>query len=163
MEEPLKESNGATCPPNCIYKQWVFRLLVGAQFIVAALIVLTLKHPGHRRELWAFVLAGFAVWFAGWMAIGARQVRVGPRPAADGQLVRRGPYRWIRHPMYAGLMLAALGFILSDATLYGWQLGLSLMVVLRIKSGYEEQELSLRFPDYAEYCRTTKRFVPFLW
>ena len=163
MEESASAVNPQACPADCIYKRWVFRLLVVAQLLVSCLIFLTLKHPGPRLELWFIVATGGAVWASGLYAIGIRKVRLGPRLADDSQFVRRGPYRWVRHPMYTGLMLAALGFVINDGTLYACQLGISLGVVLRIKAGYEEQELGIRFPEYAEYSRATTRFVPLLW
>lgn len=77
-----------------------------------------------------------------------------PTPPAHGRLVRSGPFRYVRHPIYVGgvLVFGGLSLVFS-----AW--GLVLTGVLAVfwiaKARHEERLLLERFPDYAEYRRTT--------
>jgi protein-S-isoprenylcysteine O-methyltransferase Ste14 len=84
---------------------------------------------------------------------------------ADQQVVRRGPYRLIRHPTYSGALLTLLGFGL---TLTNWAALVALLgcalAGLAYRVHVEEQALlrTLGQP-YREYMAQTTRFVPFLF
>ena len=104
---------------------------------------------------------GIAVW--AWGTMGLRRLRVTPTPGKDCQLLMHGPYRWIRHPMYSGLLLFTAPLLVSPADL--WRLGawLGLVVVLVFKAKEEETLLRARFPEYADYAARTARFLPGLY
>jgi protein-S-isoprenylcysteine O-methyltransferase Ste14 len=78
-------------------------------------------------------------------------------------LVRRGPYRVVRHPIYAGLLLAMLGSALGCG-----ELGALLGVVLGFagwlaKARLEESFLVTQFPEaYGEYRQKVKTLIPFV-
>ena len=88
-----------------------------------------------------------------------------PMPKAGGQLVRSGPYAWIRHPMYTAVLLAGLagvyGVDIPGRTLVGTAF-LALLGVLWVKAGLEEQWMAAQHPDYAAYQKDTSRFIPWL-
>lgn len=77
-----------------------------------------------------------------------------PRPRRRGELVERGPYRFVRHPIYAGgvLFFAGLSLVLS---VYGLVLTAVLAAFWIAKARLEERFLSERFPEYADYRRRT--------
>jgi protein-S-isoprenylcysteine O-methyltransferase Ste14 len=81
---------------------------------------------------------------------------------SDHQLVTIGPYRWIRHPLYAtgGLLLLGVGL----ATVNGLVLGLAMIAVLAIRIfvvPMEERELHTRFGRaYEDYTRATGGMLP---
>jgi protein-S-isoprenylcysteine O-methyltransferase Ste14 len=83
-----------------------------------------------------------------------------PDPRDDAQLVETGPYRWIRHPMYAAILWVMIPMVLADMSLerLGW-LGL-LLVTLLVKLHYEEFLLKRRFVDYAAYQQRTHKLLP---
>jgi protein-S-isoprenylcysteine O-methyltransferase len=80
----------------------------------------------------------------------------------DHEVVERGPFRVVRHPSYAGVLLAFVGFAL---TLRNW---LALLVILLPIFGVfirrmkvEEEALARALgPRYTDYMKRTKRLVP---
>ena len=83
-----------------------------------------------------------------------------PEPIDNACLITSGPYRWVRHPMYASLLLFMLGIALyRDA----WPnyLGMALLIIAILgKMRREEDHLHLKFEDYAEYVKRTHRLIP---
>ncbi len=74
-----------------------------------------------------------------------------------------GLYRYIRHPLYASLMLFAWGVFFKGVDSLGGSLALMATVLLVATARYEERFNIDRFgAAYAEYMRRTKMFVPFL-
>ena len=79
------------------------------------------------------------------------------------ELVKTGPYRFVRHPIYTGLLLMCLGTAGVVGQLHCWLGFLILGVGLWIKLKQEESLLLRHFPDeYPAYCRQVKALVPFL-
>jgi protein-S-isoprenylcysteine O-methyltransferase len=119
----------------------------------------------------AWTLLGYGVFAAGvalrWYAIGhlGRFFTVNVAIASDHRLIDSGPYRWIRHPSYTGLLSIVLGLAL---TLHNWAALLvmlvpSLLIFLR-RIRIEEQALIGAFgDDYRDYMRRTKRLIPALY
>lgn len=81
----------------------------------------------------------------------------------DHTLVRSGPYRWVRHPIYSGLLLAMLGTAICFGELRG-VVGLALgLMGFWMKARLEEAFLIEQFgPQYAEYQRAVKALIPSL-
>ena len=77
-------------------------------------------------------------------------------------VVANGLYRYIRHPIYTGDLLLLAGLELS---LNSWLvLGVALIAaVVTQKAAREEKDLAGGIPAYGEYCRRTKRFIPFVF
>jgi protein-S-isoprenylcysteine O-methyltransferase len=83
----------------------------------------------------------------------------------DHRLVTRGPYRFLRHPSYTGLLAAFAGLGL---TLGSWPalavLGLPLTAVLLRRIQVEEGVMSERFgAEWSAYASRVRRLLPFLW
>ncbi len=83
-----------------------------------------------------------------------------PHPPGDGDLVDTGPYRRIRHPIYAGLVLGALGWSVVRLSWPAVIATLILAVVLDLKRRREEAWLADQYDGYAAYRERTKAFVP---
>jgi len=83
-------------------------------------------------------------------------------PEARG-LVTTGPYRIVRHPLYLAEITAALGFIISSATVVQL-MGFVALVALQItRCGFEERLLRRTFPEYDAYAARTRRIIPGVW
>jgi|HubBroStandDraft_4_1064222.scaffolds.fasta_scaffold95231_3 protein-S-isoprenylcysteine O-methyltransferase Ste14 len=81
----------------------------------------------------------------------------------DHQLVDRGPYRLIRHPIYTGVLIALLGSGLAAGQVRGLMAFLIALVALWLKSRVEERWMLREFGDrYAAYRRTTWALLPYL-
>jgi protein-S-isoprenylcysteine O-methyltransferase Ste14 len=86
-----------------------------------------------------------------------------PRPLEGARLVESGAYRLVRHPIYGGLVLGALGWGLvraSPLTLAG---ALLLAGFFDLKSRREEIWLSERYENYPTYRRRTHRLLPWIY
>jgi|SRR5579871_2015455 len=103
----------------------------------------------------------FALWARAYLGrnwSGAVTVKVGH------ELVRNGPYRWVRHPIYSGMILAMVGTALARQQVRGVIAVVLLYAGFKIKSRIEEQTMAATFgPEYAEYMNGTGAIVPRLW
>jgi protein-S-isoprenylcysteine O-methyltransferase Ste14 len=87
-----------------------------------------------------------------------------PAPVKGGELRTEGVYALVRHPMYLGGILVALGWSVLFESVVGVVLTAALVVFFGFKSRHEEQRLEAAYPGYAEYRRRTpRRLLPFLY
>ncbi|CAN5584549.1 isoprenylcysteine carboxylmethyltransferase family protein [soil metagenome] len=86
-----------------------------------------------------------------------------PRPRAGSELVVTGAYALVRHPLYGGLVLGALGWSLLMASLAGLGLAVALTAFLDLKARREEGWLAERYPGYAAYATSTRRLIPWVY
>jgi protein-S-isoprenylcysteine O-methyltransferase Ste14 len=81
----------------------------------------------------------------------------------DHALIRTGPYRRLRHPIYSGILLAFLG---TAVTIGEWR-GLLAVAFAFLsfvpKSWAEEQRMQEIFPEYAQYRRESTAIIPFVY
>ncbi len=127
-----------------------FTIPFGAHTTVAMTIGTILCAAGIAFAIWAR-------WHLGknWSPI--------PSAQEGHELVTSGPYRFVRHPIYTGVIMALLGS--SLATSVGWFiifLFMGSMFVWRIDR--EEKFMMQLFPgEYPEYKKRTKKLIPFVW
>jgi protein-S-isoprenylcysteine O-methyltransferase Ste14 len=77
------------------------------------------------------------------------------------ELIRSGPYRWVRHPIYTGLIIAMAGTAIARDEWRGLLAVLLLWIAFTIKRLKEEQFMRQTFgPQYIEYTRTTGAIFP---
>lgn len=79
-------------------------------------------------------------------------------------VVCTGPYRWVRHPMYAGFCLFALGTPLMLGSGYGLLGALLLIAIVARRAVLEERVLRDELEGYSVYMtRVRHRLIPYLW
>ena len=73
-----------------------------------------------------------------------------------------GPYRWVRHPVYLGQLIAAVGVVLGRFAWWNALLGAAFAAVQIGRAVLEERKLLRATPGYAEYRARTWMLVPFV-
>lgn len=117
-----------------------------------------------QQPVWLLMeIAGIAL--GGWAIVAMRigNFHILPDVLPNGKFVVRGPYRYIRHPMYSALLLATLVLVLDHPTFSRCAAWGALLATLVFKMNYEEELLCRRFEAYAQYRAQTKRLLPFIY
>ena len=79
----------------------------------------------------------------------------------DHELISKGLYRWIRHPIYAGILLAMIGTAMIRGQLRCWVGFLIVLAAFYFKARREESFLRQEFGDgFEEHARRTGMFLP---
>jgi protein-S-isoprenylcysteine O-methyltransferase Ste14 len=110
-----------------------------------------------------FTIVGVA--FAVWSRLSLRNNWSGAAAIMEGQqFIHSGPYAIVRHPIYAGMLLALLGTTLVSSTV-GSLLGFVLAILSLWQKAYvEEQFLRVEFGEqYVHYQREVKFLIPFVY
>jgi protein-S-isoprenylcysteine O-methyltransferase Ste14 len=101
---------------------------------------------------------GFAIWarfYLGTNWSSAVSVKVGH------ELIRTGPYTWVRHPIYSGLLLALMGTALQQDRVIALIAVALFWLGFWIKSRMEEEFMRKTFgQEYEEYSRSTGALIP---
>jgi len=139
------------------------RLLLAAQATALGLLALPARsrvglpaRPLCRAGGAALLAGGGALALAGALALGA-DLRPLPHPRPGARLRTGGPYRLTRHPIYAGLLLAAAGRAAHSASPRHAAAAAALAAVLNRKAKIEEKLLSA-VVDYEPYARRVPRW-----
>jgi protein-S-isoprenylcysteine O-methyltransferase Ste14 len=141
---------------------WAFVLV---QLVLIVLIVVL--PPGEvwqvppAVDLFARLLelAGIAVLLVGIVNLG-RSLTPLPTPVPHGNLQSGGLYRFVRHPIYSGIMALALGTAIRSGSIPIALCAAGLIGWFMLKARWEEVRLQRRYPDYPAYASRTPRFVP---
>lgn len=130
---------------------WTVQLL--AWF--SAIVPLTMRTSENAILSWLSVPGLFMMLWAFWSLGSSFAIA----PAAR-RLVISGPYRYLRHPMYAGELFSLLGFCFGSSLLWNW----SVLLVFALSIGYrisQEERLLKRYAVYAYFVKW--RLMPGVW
>jgi protein-S-isoprenylcysteine O-methyltransferase Ste14 len=113
------------------------------------------------RTVPAVVAQIFALGVFAWarFALGLRSFHFAADPTSGG-LVTRGPYRFVRHPIYAALCLFAWAGALDHASPLSTMLALVFSAGAVIRLRCEERLLLERYPAYRAYAASTPALIP---
>lgn len=136
--------------------------LVSVQF--AAIFALLWLAPWFYTNAWLVLqILGISLGLWAVMTMHLGHFNIIPDPMPDSKLVSTGPYRWIRHPMYASLLLFFLPTLFQSQSPLIWSVYAVLAFDLLLKLHYEEGLLKKVFDDYPHYQAKTKKLIPFLF
>lgn len=140
------------------------RIIVYIQIVLILLVLLPV--PDFWPPRWAIFVFVLAEAILLWVILNNKfgNWSIYPKPKTDAQLIRSGPYRYVRNPMYLGLLLLLLSFVLWDPSTVRIGALLMLCIVLIVKIKREEHYLSMAFDDWTEYQNACRyRLVPLIW
>ncbi|MBD2034409.1 isoprenylcysteine carboxylmethyltransferase family protein [Leptolyngbya sp. FACHB-321] len=86
-----------------------------------------------------------------------------PHPRDDAQLVQSGVYSLVRHPLYSGLIVAALSWALYQRSLSHLAGAIVIFVFFNAKATLEETWLRQKYPEYGAYQQRVKKLIPWLY
>ena len=132
------------------YADAVARLRVPSGFLLLAAF-LWFAAPSLRSIVWGLPVALFGLWLRGWAAGHLEK---------NERVVSSGPYSYLRNPLYAGTLIAALGLTLAAQQVWlALLFGLVFLGVYWPRMELEDQHLRDLFPGYPAYAEQ----VPLLW
>ena len=146
------------------YQQKVINFILTFIQYVGFILFLIISPMWAGGLFWQIIeVMGFAL--AAWAIITMRQSKfnIAPQPLKKAKLVKSGPYKWIRHPMYASLIIAVTPLIITHWDLYRFLFLLFLYVNLLLKLLFEESLLLGYFDEYPDYKNTTWRLIPYIY
>lgn len=136
-------------------------LFVMIQLLCLGGIMITGPVLASRAIYLGLELLGVALGVWALVTMTIRNLNVLPDIRAGSRLVRHGPYRYIRHPMYSALLLVTLALILDAYSMERMMIWILLVCDLWVKLRYEEKLLGQHFGEYKDYQKQTKRLIPF--
>ena len=141
-------------------------LLVSIQFLLLVVIIgVPLPRFGESFPDWVVGVGSVMVW-VGLVILALSIFKLGgsltasPIPKNDSELKTDGLYKWMRHPIYSGLIATGLGLAIESESLLNLLVAVALIVLLNYKAKWEESFLLARYPEYRTYMSKTGRFVP---
>ena len=120
-------------PQKQIIKASSFSYFLGIFIIIIAFIIMLVSIKDLGRNLSPF-----------------------PRPINNSNLVTKGIYRFMRHPMYYSLIFISFGVFITKLSIYYLFLSISLGLIIKFKIDLEEQYLNNKFKNYLVYKNEVK-------
>jgi protein-S-isoprenylcysteine O-methyltransferase Ste14 len=128
------------------------------------------RHPRVLTTLSAPSLVGLALFVIGFAILLLGQFTLGRFHSStlvireDHQLITHGIYRLVRHPIYLGVILVAIGLTVTASSVHGFLIMLVLVPIFLIRIRMEERLLMEEFGDaYQAYQAATSKLVPFIY
>src|SRR5947209_969842 len=145
-------------------QRWPFGLVALVVFVLLRVVgprSLAVHSPAVRAIGLVVLVVGLALAVCARIYLG-RNWGMPMTEKDEPELVTSGPYRFVRHPIYAGILLALLGSAL--ATTIAWLVALAVVGAYFLYSArVEEQLMSASFPTvYPAYRARTKMLIPFV-
>ncbi len=143
-------------------KGWAF---VVVQAILLLLLV-ALPSADHWPTPTAVRRVGDILFVGGLLLVAVASLRLGrsltptPVPNQSGELTTTGLYRFVRHPIYTGVLALVVGLTIRSGNLLCLLVGLVLIVFFNVKARWEEDKLATVYDDYRAYASETPRFIP---
>lgn len=131
--------------------------------VIGAIVALAVTRNLFVASPYVIAVQALAVALSVWArrSFPANTFRVAAAPGASA-IIRRGPYRFVRHPMYSAALLFIWAAILSHLSVWTVTLGVVVTLVVSFRLVAEERLLRTRYAEYGDYARSTKALIPFV-
>jgi len=131
----------------------------------ACIIWLLLQSDFQQANLLHVVIILLAGLIGVWAIISMRldNINIAPALKDNHRLVTTGIYSYIRHPMYASVILFCTAMLGTHLNCINGLVFAVLLLDLWLKLRHEERLLSERFPEYRDYQNRTKMIIPFIY
>jgi protein-S-isoprenylcysteine O-methyltransferase Ste14 len=145
-------------------KSLKFFSVVGYVIMVLAIVPLVYFHGIFSWSTPVIVIQLFAAGLMVWARVtfGKRSFHYSADPTKGG-LVTDGPYKYLRHPIYAAILYFSMAGVAGN---WSWQ-NLALFGAICVGAGVrilcEERLVVMDYPEYVEYAKRTKRIVPLVF
>ena len=144
-------------------KHVLAQLSVIVQFSCLGLLIITGPWIASTLLLFTFETIGillgiYAVFSMRWF-----NLKISPEVKENAVFTTRGPYRYIRHPMYTALLLTFVPLIINYPSTTRTITGSILLIDLLLKLHFEERLLAEHFSEYTAYRTKTKKLIPLIY
>ncbi len=140
-------------------------------FILIFLVPLALPKLVDWASPWAeigiglgFILlgAGGLLAMAGVLSLGSSLTAV-PYPKDEATMVESGAYRFVRHPIYSGIIMGSIGWGFLTNSFLALLLAVVLFLFFDIKSRREEKWLVEKYENYPDYQQRVHKLIPLIY
>src|ERR1019366_2636047 len=138
--------------------------LIGLIFAMLAMATLVFRESLFGIGPIAISIQVFAGLLMLWSRVtfGKRSFHASANPTGGG-LVTNGPYKFIRHPIYASILYFTWAGILEHFSIINLLLGVTVTIGLFIRIFAEERLVEKLYPNYLLYATRTKRIIPYIF
>ena len=138
---------------------------VGLQFALFLSFLLNIPLLSFRLPVWIdhlllpLILIGGGVVLLALLQL-KTNLSIFPTPLKGSNLITHGLFKYVRHPIYSGILLSAFSMALYLGSGYKLLIAFLLLILFYFKSSYEEKLLLTKFPEYRDYMKRSGRFIP---
>jgi protein-S-isoprenylcysteine O-methyltransferase Ste14 len=144
---------------------------VAAQAALMAAVLAAPMLDGRAGVSWSdiTVIAGgiFIIFGLGFMILGSvglgRNLSPFPKPKDTSSLVETGVFAIVRHPIYTGITLCAVGWSMANHSIAAFAVALVLLTFFDFKARREERWLQAKFASYGAYKTRVKKLIPLVY
>ncbi len=140
-------------------------IYVGIQLLLFILLLFRIPAIDFAIDTW-LQYTGLVIAIAGLLIIIAAMVSLNknispfPSPRQQAVLITNGPFKYMRHPIYTGILMMTSGLGLYTENISRLLIFLLLLVLFMLKARYEETLLIKKFPAYMDYKKKAGMFLP---
>ncbi len=145
------------------YSKLYSYFLVISQFILIFLILL--ESNFRKLNIIEVIIILFGLTLGIWAVFVMKKGKLSVLPdvSLNATLVAKGPYKYIRHPMYAAVLVICFALLINNLSIYSSICYCLLLLILSLKITYEEKLLDKSLKDYKNYKKAVKRLIPFVF
>ena len=163
----IQGQNMNSSPHKSIFKRGVWYVVVQA-ILIGLILFGPQGSPLINSKSFTTILqsCGIAIGLLACLIMVIAAINLGrnltplPYPKNDSVLIQTGLYQYVRHPIYFGVLLAALAWLLIFPGRYVLAYSICLFLLFDIKASREEVWLVERFSSYKDYQARVKKLIP---